>query len=78
MPTSTTTRGALLRRGGTLLVSAALVAGPSANAFAETSTDPTPTTSGTATASASPAPTGPAEPTASPGRSAHPTPASST
>ena len=74
---STTTRVAPLRLAGTLLVAAALVAGPSASALAEPSAEPTPTASATATTTASVTPSPTADPTSAPSPSAEPTPESS-
>lgn len=83
----TTTRVAL-RRAGTLLVAAALVAGPAGLASAEPSAEPTPTTSVSASATAdptapapstaSPAPSATAEPSVSPTPSASASPSPST
>ena len=58
MSTPTTARGAVLRRAGTLLLSAALVGAPATRALADTTAEPSPTASGTTSASvtASPSP----------------------
>ncbi len=62
MTITTTTRGALLRRAGTVLVAATLVGAPAASAFAEPTDPATPT----ATASAAPSSSAPAEPSPAP------------
>ncbi len=64
MSTTTTTRAALLRRAGTLLVAVALVGAPATSALAEPA--PTPTTSSSATASPGPSPSGSVDPSTTP------------
>lgn len=62
MTITTTTRGVLLRRAGTLLVAATLAGAPAASAFA----DPTDPATPTSTASAASSPSAPAEPSPDP------------
>lgn len=92
MSTPTTTRGALLRRAGTLLVAAALVGAPATSALADPtatttaattttpSTAPTATAGATATSTSSPSPTetAPAVPTPTATTSEAPAPSPTT
>jgi hypothetical protein len=65
MSTPTTARGVLLRRAGTLLVAAALVAGPATAALADPTAGPTPEASPTASATATATPSANPSPEAS-------------
>ena len=82
MSTATTSRGALLRRAGTLLVAAALVGAPASAAFADPTASPTTTSTTadavpTASASASPSPSATAPGDATPGTDPAATPTQS-
>ena len=80
MSTPTTARGALLRRAGTLLAAAALVAAPATSALAEptptpdpsVTASPSPSPSATSSATVSPSATTPADPTQSASPTASP------